>query len=101
MFGEREKSANSGAKGGERGVKWCEGASGLAPQGRWNRGCSDNSSPPEAQGEYVIYSPEIYRATAKYVLREPSMSALCYRLNLVVLPGDVARGKHCVSQCHL
>ena len=22
------------------------------------------SSPPEAQGEYVIYSPEIYRATA-------------------------------------
>ena len=41
-------------------------------------------SPPEAQGEYVIYSPEIYRATAKCVLKEPSMSTLCYRLNLVV-----------------
>ena len=42
------------------------------------------SSPPEAQGEYVIYSPEIYRAAAKCVLKEPSMSTLCYRLNLVV-----------------
>ena len=40
------------------------------------------SSPPEAQGEYVIYSPEIYRATAKCVLKGPSMSTLCYRLNL-------------------
>ena len=59
------------------------------------------SSPPEAQGEYVMYSPEIYRATAKSVLRERSMSTLCYRLNLVVLLGDVARGKHCVSQCYL
>ena len=42
------------------------------------------SSPPEAQGEYVIHSPEIYRATAKCVLSEPSMSTLSYRLNLVV-----------------
>ena len=42
------------------------------------------SSPPEAQGEYVIYSPEIYRATAKCVLREPSIITLCYRLNLVI-----------------
>ena len=42
------------------------------------------SSPPEAQGEYVIYSPEIYRAAAECVLKEPSMSMLRYRLNLVV-----------------
>ena len=75
----------------------CECASRLAPQGRRNRCCSDNPSPPEAQGEYAMYSPEIYRATAKSVLREPSMSTLCYRLNLAVLLGDVARGKHFVS----
>ena len=85
---------------GVRGVE-CEGASGLALQGRRSRCCLDNPSPPEAQGEYVMYSPEIYRATAKCVPREPSMSTLCYRLNLVVSLGDVARGKHCVSQCHL
>ena len=48
-----------------------------------------------------MYSPEIYRATAKSVLRERSMSTLCYRLNLVVSLDDVASGKHCVSQCHL
>ena len=42
-----------------------------------------------------MYSPEIYRATAKSVLRERSMSTLCYRLNLVVSLGDVASGKHC------
>ena len=42
------------------------------------------SSTPESQGEYVMYSPEIYRAKAKCVLKEPSMSTLCYRLNLVV-----------------
>ena len=52
------------------------------------------SSPPEAQGEYVIYSPEIYRATAKCVLKEPSMSTLCYRQNLSRLWDDVARGEH-------
>ena len=57
--------------------------------------CSSDSSPPEAQGEYVMYSPEIYRATAKCVLRERSMSTLCYRLNLVVSLGDVASGEHC------
>ena len=48
-----------------------------------------------------MYSPEIYRATAKSVLRERSMSTLCYRLNLIVSLGDVASGKHCVIQCHL
>ena len=42
------------------------------------------SSHPEAQGEYVMYSPDIYRATAKCVLKELSMSTLCYRLDLVV-----------------
>ena len=42
-----------------------------------------------------MYSPEIYRATAKSVLRERSMSTLCYRLNLVVSLGDVASGEHC------
>ena len=40
------------------------------------------SSPPEAQGEYVIYSPEIYWAPAKCVLKGPSTSTLFYRLNL-------------------
>ena len=100
LVGERGAREKPGAGGGVRGVK-CEDASGWVPQGRRNRCCSDNPSPPEAQGEYAMYSPEIYRATAKCVLREPSMSTLCYRLNLVVLWDDVASGKHCVSRCHL
>ena len=75
----------------------CGGASGWVPQGRRNRCCSDNPSPPEAQREYVMYSPEIYWATAKSVLRGRCMSTLCYRLNLVVSLGDVAHGKPCVS----
>ena len=75
----------------------CERASGLAPQGRRNRCCFYNPYPPEAQREYVMYSPEIYRATAKCVLRGRSMSTLCYRLSLVVSLGDVAHGKPCVS----
>ena len=100
LVGERGAREKSGAGGGVRGVK-CEGASSLVPQGRRNRCCSDNPSPPEAQREYVMYSPEIYWATAKSVLRGRSMSTLCYRLNLVVSLGDVACGEHCVSQCHL
>ena len=39
------------------------------------------SSPPEAQGEHVMYSPVIYCVAVKCALRVLSMSALCDRLN--------------------
>ena len=99
MFAGLDRRGNSSAEGEERDVRW--NASGLAPQELMEQVLFGYSSPPEAQGEYVMYSPEIYRATAKCVLKEPSMSTLCYRLNLVVSLGDVASGKHCVSQCYL
>ena len=82
MAAELDKEVDSKA-GGERCQMGCEcewfGTSGAMEQVLFGY-----SSPPEAQGEYVMYSPEIYRATAKCVLKEPSMSTLCYRLNLVV-----------------
>ena len=64
-------------------LDWCEGKQ-FGTSGVKEQVLFRYSSPPEAQGENVLYSPEIYRATAKYVLTEPSMSTLCYRLNLVV-----------------
>ena len=39
-------------------------------------------SPPEAQGKYVIYSPEIYCAAVECVLKDLSMCTLRYCLNL-------------------
>ena len=62
-------------------LDWCEGKQ-VGTSGVKGQALFGYSSPPEAQGEYVLYSPKIYRAPAKCVLKEPSMSTLCYRLNL-------------------